>query len=44
MHFIGSRDDGATHERSVSASAAAASPSAAAPAEPAELSDEDIPF
>jgi single-strand DNA-binding protein len=44
MHFIGSRDDGGTHERSASASAASSSSSAAAPAEPAELSDEDIPF
>jgi single-strand DNA-binding protein len=44
MHFIGSRDDGTTHERSVSASAASSSPATAAPAEPAELSDEDIPF
>jgi single-strand DNA-binding protein len=40
MHFIGSRhDEGAPVERAATASA-----SAAAPAEPAELSDEDIPF
>jgi len=43
MHFIGSRQDDAPHDRSVSASAAAGA-SSAAPAEPAELSDEDIPF
>jgi len=40
MHFIGSRhDEGAPVERAATASA-----SAAAPAERAELSDEDIPF
>src|SRR4030095_15828019 len=40
MHFIGSRhDEAAPVERAATASA-----SAAAPAEPAELSDEDIPF
>ena len=44
MHFIGSRDDGATAERSVSASAASSPTAAAQSSEPAELSDEDIPF
>lgn len=40
MHFIGSRhDDSAPVERAATASAGGA-----APAEPAELSDEDIPF
>src|SRR5690349_5047829 len=43
MHFIGSRDDGTQHERTASASAGS-STSTAGPAEPAELSDEDIPF
>ena len=44
MHFIGSRQDEAPHDRSVSASASAAPSAGAPPAEPAELSDEDIPF
>lgn len=43
MQFIGSRQDDAGVERSASA-AASSSPGAAAPAEPAELSDDDIPF
>ena len=41
MQFIGGRQDEPAQERAVSTSASA---SAAAPAEPAELSDEDIPF
>jgi len=44
MPFIGSRDDSATTERSVSASAASSPTAAAQSSEPAELSDEDIPF
>ena len=43
MQFIGSRQDDAGVERSASASASS-SPAAAAPAEPADLSDDDIPF
>ena len=43
MQFIGSRQDDAGVERSASA-AASSSPAAAAPAEPADLSDDDIPF
>ena len=41
MQFIGSRQDDATHERSASSSASA---SAGPSSEPAELTDEDIPF
>jgi single-strand DNA-binding protein len=44
MQFIGSRQDEPANERSVSASAASSPAPAGAPAEPAELSDEDIPF
>ena len=44
MQFIGSRQDDAGVERSASASAASTPGAAAAPAEPAELSDDDIPF
>jgi single-strand DNA-binding protein len=43
MQFIGSRQDDAGVERSASV-AASSSPGAAAPAEPADLSDDDIPF
>ncbi len=43
MQFIGGRNDEATHERAASSSASSASASTG-PAEPAELSDEDIPF
>lgn len=43
MQFIGSRHDESAGERSMSTSASAA-PAPAPAAEPAELSDEDIPF
>ncbi|HSB27710.1 MAG TPA: single-stranded DNA-binding protein [Pyrinomonadaceae bacterium] len=43
MQFIGSRQDESAGERTASASAASAPSGSAAP-EPAELSDEDIPF
>jgi single-strand DNA-binding protein len=44
MQFIGSRQDDAGVERSASASASSSPGVAAAPAEPADLSDDDIPF
>jgi single-strand DNA-binding protein len=45
MQFIGSRQDDAGVERSASASASSSpAPGGAAPAEPADLSDDDIPF
>ncbi len=44
MQFIGSRQDDAGVERSASASASSSPGAAAAPAEPADLSDDDIPF
>jgi len=40
MQFIGSRSDETAHERAASTSASSSS----GPSEPAELSDEDIPF
>lgn len=42
MQFIGSRQDEPAPERTATASASASG--SAAPAEPAELSDDDIPF
>ena len=46
MQFIGSRQDDSGAERSASASASTSSSAAGpgAPAEPADLSDDDIPF
>jgi single-strand DNA-binding protein len=44
MHFIGSRQDEPAAERSASASASSSPAPAPAPAEPADLSDDDIPF
>ena len=42
MQFIGGRSDEAPHERAASSSATGSA--SAGPAEPADLSDEDIPF
>jgi single-strand DNA-binding protein len=42
MQFIGSRQDDQGHERAASSSASASASSG--PSEPAELTDEDIPF